>query len=182
MTARTPRFVLCLIVAAAALVLLAPSPAEAYIGPGAGFALLSSFFVFLTTIVAAFFALLTWPIRAALRLIRRLPRGPSDVGRVIIVGFDGQDPQITDALMREGQLPNFAAIAQGGVYHRLRTTYPAVSPVAWSSFSTGAHPARHNIFDFLDRDRRTYLPRLSSTEIIGPSRFLRLGRHRIPLN
>src|SRR6185436_13889577 len=58
------------------------------------------------------------------------PRGPSDVGRVIIVGFDGQDPQITDALMREGQLPNFAAIAQGGVYHRLRTTYPAVSPVA----------------------------------------------------
>ena len=53
--------------------------------------------------------------------------------------------------------------------------------MAWSSFSTGAHPARHNIFDFLDRDRRTYLPMLSSTRIGKVERFLKLGRYRIPL-
>jgi predicted AlkP superfamily phosphohydrolase/phosphomutase len=53
--------------------------------------------------------------------------------------------------------------------------------VAWSSFSTGAHPARHNIFDFLDRDRRTYLPLLSSTHIGKVDRFLKIGKWRIPL-
>ena len=66
----------------------------------------------------------------------------------------------------QGELPNFSRLAEArGSYRRLRTTFPSVSPVAWSSFSTGSHPARHNIFDFLDRDRRTYLPRLSSTRV-----------------
>ena len=41
-----------------------PSPAEAYIGPGAGFALLSSFFVLFTTIVVAIASLLVWPFGA----------------------------------------------------------------------------------------------------------------------
>jgi predicted AlkP superfamily phosphohydrolase/phosphomutase len=56
-----------------------------------------------------------------------------------------------------------------------------VSPVAWSSFSTGTNPSRHNIFDFLDRDRRTYLPVLSSARVGRTRRFLRLGRFRVPL-
>src|SRR5262245_35864101 len=51
---------------AAALLLAAVAPpAEAYIGPGAGFALLSSFFVVFTTIILAALSLLTWPIRMA---------------------------------------------------------------------------------------------------------------------
>ena len=83
--------------------------------------------------------------------------------------------------MKEGLLPNFSALAAEGSYRRLTTTFPSLSPVAWSSFSTGAHPARHNIFDFLDRDRRTYLPMLSSTHIGKVERFLRIGRWRIPL-
>jgi predicted AlkP superfamily phosphohydrolase/phosphomutase len=83
--------------------------------------------------------------------------------------------------MRAGKLPNFARLAQLGCYHRLRSTFPSVSPVAWSSFSTGTHPARHNIFDFLDRDRRTYLPVLSSAEIGRVTRVLKLGRFQIPL-
>ncbi|NIV47450.1 MAG: hypothetical protein GWN46_11895, partial [Gammaproteobacteria bacterium] len=57
----------------------------------------------------------------------------------------------------------FERLARMGCYKRLRTTFPSISPVAWSSFSTGTHPAKHNIYDFLDRDRRTYLPMLSST-------------------
>jgi predicted AlkP superfamily phosphohydrolase/phosphomutase len=56
-----------------------------------------------------------------------------------------------------------------------------VSPVAWSSFSTGTEPSRHNIFDFLDRDRRTYLPILSSVRVGSVKKFLSVGRYRIPL-
>ena len=84
--------------------------------------------------------------------------------------------------MREGKLPNFKKLADLGSYTRLKTTFPSLSPVAWSSFSTGTNPGRHNIFDFLDRDRRTYLPLLSSTYIGKVERFLKLGKYRIPLH
>jgi predicted AlkP superfamily phosphohydrolase/phosphomutase len=105
----------------------------------------------------------------------------AQINRLIIVGLDGQDPKLTDTYMKEGLLPNFKKLAKAGAYRRLRTTFPSVSPVAWSSFSTGTHPARHNIFDFLDRDRRTYLPMLSSTRVGTIERFFKLGRYRIPL-
>ena len=157
------------------------APAVAYIGPGAGFALMSSAFVLLTTLVMVVAAVLAWPFRAAWRLLTG-PRRPRPlVKRLIVVGLDGQDPVLTDQFMREGLLPNFKAMADEGSYRRLATTFPSLSPVAWSSFSTGTHPARHNIFDFLDRDRRTYLPRLSSTHIGPVRRVLKLGRYRIPL-
>ncbi|MFQ5743799.1 MAG: alkaline phosphatase family protein, partial [Acidobacteriota bacterium] len=158
-----------------------PSPAAAYVGPGAGIAFLSSFLVLFTTILLAFFSLLLWPFRTALRILRGWHRPKARIKRLIVVGLDGQDPNLTDRFMREGKLPNFKKLAEQGCYHRLKTTYPSVSPVAWSSFSTGTHPARHNIFDFLDRDLRTYLPLLSSTRIGKTERTLKLGRYRIPL-
>ena len=98
------------------------------------------------------------------------------IRRLIVVGLDGQDPRLTDRFMSEGKLPNFAKLAAMGCYERLRTTFPSMSPVAWSTFSTGVQPAKHNIFDFLDRDRRTYLPVLSSTYIGRVDRVLKLGR------
>jgi predicted AlkP superfamily phosphohydrolase/phosphomutase len=166
---------------AAALVAGTATPAVAYIGPGAGFALLSSAFVLLTTLLVVVATVLAWPFRAAWRLFAG-PRRPRPlVTRLIVVGLDGQDPALTDQFMREGLLPNFSALAQEGSYRRLATTFPSLSPVAWSSFSTGTNPARHNIFDFLDRDRRTYLPRLSSTYIGAVDRVLKIGRYRIPL-
>ncbi len=155
------------------------TPALAYVGPGAGFALLSSFFVLFVTLVLAFLSLLLWPFRTLWRLVRR--RAKPLIRRLIVVGFDGQDPRLTDRLLAEGKLPNFEKLAAMGCYHRLATTFPSVSPVAWSSFATGTHPAKHNIYDFLDRDRRTYLPVLSSTKIGSVDRFLKLGRYRIPL-
>jgi predicted AlkP superfamily phosphohydrolase/phosphomutase len=163
------------------LLLAVATPSLAYIGPGAGFALMSSAFVLVTTVLVVFATVLAWPFRALWRLIM-LPRMPkASIKRLIVVGLDGQDPKLTDQYMKEGLLPNFKALAAEGSYKRLTTTYPSLSPVAWSSFSTGAHPARHNIFDFLDRDRRTYLPMLSSTHIGKVDRFLKIGKYRIPL-
>jgi predicted AlkP superfamily phosphohydrolase/phosphomutase len=163
------------------LLLGSAAPASAYIGPGAGFALMSSAFVLVTTVLAVLFTLLAWPFRAAWRAMTRKTPPKGSIARLIVVGFDGQDPKLTDQFMKEGILPNFSALAASGSYRRLATTYPAVSPVAWSSFSTGSHPARHNIFDFLDRDRRTYLPQLSSARIGKVDRVLRIGRWRLPL-
>jgi predicted AlkP superfamily phosphohydrolase/phosphomutase len=169
--------------AAVVLLLLAatPQPAAAYVGPGAGIAFVSSFLVLLTTGLLAFVSILLWPFRAVWRFVRRVRRPKANITRLIVVGLDGQDPALTDRFIEEGKLPHFSRLASQGCYHRLRTTFPSVSPVAWSSFSTGTHPARHGIFDFLDRDRRTYLPILSSTHIGQVRRTLKLGRYRIPL-
>jgi predicted AlkP superfamily phosphohydrolase/phosphomutase len=167
--------------ALAAIVLLAvPGRADAYIGPGAGFAVLSSFLVVFTTILIAIASILIWPFRTLWRLATGQKRPRASITRLIVVGLDGQDPKLTDRFMREGILPNFSRLAETGCYRRLLTTYPSISPVAWSSFSTGAHPARHNIFDFLDRDRRTYLPTLSSAYIGKVERFFKVGRYLIP--
>jgi predicted AlkP superfamily phosphohydrolase/phosphomutase len=164
------------------LAVTAASPASAYIGPGAGVALLSSFLVLLTTMVVVVFSLLLMPFRLLWRAIRRKKRLKPWVKRVIIVGLDGQDPQLTERFMKEGKLPNFSKLAETGCYRRLRTTFPSLSPTAWSSFATGTDPAKHNIFDFLGRDTRTYLPVLSSAHIGDVKRFLKIGKYRIPLH
>src|SRR5580704_12654019 len=136
------------------------APLVAYIGPGAGFAFLGSFLTLLLSLLAGLASLLIWPFRM-LWLYRR--RGA--VRKVILLGFDGLDPGLTERLMAEGKLPNFSRLKNEGGYRRLRTTFPALSPVAWSTFATGVNPARHNIFDFLNRDLRTYAPELSSAKV-----------------
>lgn len=163
------------------MVVLAATPAHAYVGPGAGFVLLSSFLVLFTTIIVAAVSLLLWPLKLAWRTARRGRRPTPRIGRLIIMGFDGHDPKLTDRFLAAGKLPNFARLASNGCYHALATTWPPVSPVAWSSFATGTHPGRHNIFDFLGRDRRSYLPVLSSAYVGHPERFLRIGRFQVPL-
>jgi predicted AlkP superfamily phosphohydrolase/phosphomutase len=78
--------------------------------------------------------------------------------KVIVIGLDGLEPTIVEAMLGRGQLPNLAKIRETGSYSRLQTTYPAQTPVAWSSFMTGTNPGGHGIFDFISRDPATYLP------------------------
>lgn len=135
----------------------------AYFGPGAGFAFLGSFVSIVLAVLAGLASLIFWPFRAAWVLITQRRRGR--VRKAIFLGLDGLDPGVAERLMEEGRLPNLARLREHGSYHRLRTTFPALSPVAWSTFATGVNPAKHNIFDFLNRDLRTYAPELSSARV-----------------
>ena len=76
--------------------------------------------------------------------------------KVIVVGLDGLDPGITEALLDRGELPNLASLRARGGYARVATTTPAQTPVAWSTFATGTNPGGHGVFDFLGRDPKTY--------------------------
>src|SRR5262249_39363585 len=134
-----------------------------------------------TTLPIVFVSLLIWPFSTVWRRLRYSRRPAPWIRRLVIIGFDGQDPKLTNRYLVEGKLPNFARLAASGSYHELATTFPSISPVAWSSFCTGTQPAKHNIFDFLYRDARTYSPKLSSAEIGGVERSLHIGRWRIPL-
>ncbi|MCA9809603.1 MAG: alkaline phosphatase family protein, partial [Candidatus Dadabacteria bacterium] len=158
------------------------SPAFAYIGPGAGFAFLSSFLVLIVTFALALFYLVSWPMRYVVRaLLRKGPPKGASVKRVIIIGLDGMDPGLARKFMAEGKLPNFTKLAESGTFTSLGTTYPSISPVAWSSFMTGVDPSHHNIFDFITRDPCTYQPMLTSAEIGKASKVLPIGKYMIPL-
>lgn len=167
----------------AVLFLLAmPGQAQAYIGPGAGFAVVGSFLVMFTAILSAVLALFTWPIRYVVRAIRgRHAFTRSRVKKFVILGLDGMDHALTEKFLAEGKLPNLAKLRDRGCFKPLATTLPSISPVAWSSFQTGVNPGKHNIFDFLTRDKKNYQPRLSSVDIRGPRRKISLGKYQFPL-
>ena len=103
------------------------------------------------------------------------------IKKLIFLGLDGLDPALAERDMSEGKLPNLSKLKEQGGFSRLRTTFPALSPVAWSTFATGVNPARHNIFDFLTPDLHTYHPKLSSVDTRPPRRNLRIGKYVIPL-
>ena len=158
-------------------------PLLAYVGPGAGFAFLSSFLVLFLTFLLAVFSFLTWPFRFLFRVIKgQKAYKKSLVNRIIIIGLDGMEPSLVEKFMSEGKLPHLSKIKKMGAYAKLQTTTPAISPVAWSSFMTGSNPSKHNIFDFLSRDPRTYLPDLSSARIGKPKKVLSIGKYNFPLS
>ena len=137
-----------------------------YIGPGAGFAFVGSFLILVAALALAFVSLLSWPFRVVARvLFRGWKRKRTPVRRIVIVGLDGFDPAHYRRLAAEGRLPNLGKLETDGAFSELLSSCPPISPVAWSSFMTGCNPGKHNIFDFLGRDTRTYLPELSSTKI-----------------
>ncbi len=158
-----------------------PTLAHAYAGPGAGFAVLSSFWAIFVAFLYSFYALMTWPFRQLFRFLRRRNAyGKATFERAVVLGFDGMDPELAERFMNEGRLPNLAKLRAKGTFSKLRTTFPAISPVAWSTFMTGVNPGKHNIYDFLARDTNSYLPFLSSAEIKGPKRHIKIGKYSIP--
>jgi predicted AlkP superfamily phosphohydrolase/phosphomutase len=105
------------------------------------------------------------------------------IGRkVIVLGFDGLDHELTQQMINSGRLPALASLAASGGFAPLGTTVPPQSPVAWSTFITGLDPGGHGIFDFVHRDPRTMLPYLSTTKTEGSTRSIGLGGWQLPLS
>src|SRR5437763_3634329 len=91
--------------------------------------------------------------------------------QVVVLGFDGADPNLLSQWMAAGKLPNLVRLAKTGTFKPLGTTNPPESPVAWASFATGLNPGGTGIFDFLRRDPQSYLPELSLVSR-EPGKFL----------
>ena len=100
--------------------------------------------------------------------------------RMIVIGVDGMDPVFLET--HWASLPNLNRLRQTGGFHRLATTIPPQSPVAWTTVTTGMDPGGHGIFDFLHRDPATRLPMSSMAEIIPPTHSLPLGPYLFPLS
>ena len=99
------------------------------------------------------------------------PAQAPDTGRkkLVIIGFDGMDPDLVREFMAAGQLPNLAKVMNAGGLYDLDTTVSPESPTAWASFATGVNPGKHNIYDFLVRDTTTYMPDLGMVTRTPPT-------------
>src|SRR5450432_618468 len=107
------RKLLAALVIVCGLLLLFPARSEAYAGPGAGFAVLSSFWTLFVAFLYSMYALFTWPLRYLWRVIRgRNAYGKAQFKRAIILGFDGMDPELAERFIGEGLLPNLAKLRQ----------------------------------------------------------------------
>ena len=82
--------------------------------------------------------------------------------RVLCLGLDGADYDLVRTLLAQGRLPTLARLSSEGTFGPLRSTIPAFTPTAWSSFLTGLNPAGHGIFAFTSNPNRGGGGRLES--------------------
>lgn len=101
--------------------------------------------------------------------------------KVVILGIDGMDPNLTREYIDKAMMPNVAKLAAMGTMTRLETSEPPQSPVAWSNFITGMDPGGHGIYDFIHRDAETRIPYLSTSSTEDAKKVLKLGKYKIPL-
>lgn len=114
----------------------------------------------------------------------RAGRGGNSAGKqVIVLGFDGMDPGLTEQMMDAGQLPHLAGLRKTGSYRRIGTTIPPQTPVAFSTFITGTNPGGHGIYDFIHRDpaRQSY-PMFSAAGTSRGIGYWEVGDHKLQLD
>jgi predicted AlkP superfamily phosphohydrolase/phosphomutase len=75
--------------------------------------------------------------------------------KLLLIGLDGASFNVLDPLIEAGHMPNIGKLIQNGTRANLRTTFPPITAVAWSSFMTGKNPGKHGIFEFVRRDKNS---------------------------
>ena len=102
--------------------------------------------------------------------------------KVIIIGFDGMDPQLVEKLMDDGKMPNFDKLRKRKGYSPLGTSNPPQSPVAWASFINGAGPGTHGIFDFIHRNpEKQCSPFYSAAETVEGEDYWQTGDYKLQI-
>ena len=73
---------------------------------------------------------------------------PAPASRVLFLGLDGGTMAVLGPWFERGRLPHLAALWRRAAFGTLRSSEPMVTPVAWTSFSTGCTPPVHGIHEF----------------------------------
>jgi len=76
--------------------------------------------------------------------------------KILLIGIDGADYNIVKKLLDNNELKNLREISQNGIFSRLMSTIPPLSPVAWTSLFTGVPPHKHGIYGFLKQKSGEY--------------------------
>ncbi|MEO8590841.1 MAG: alkaline phosphatase family protein [Flavobacteriales bacterium] len=70
--------------------------------------------------------------------------------RLLILGWDAADWIILDQLFEQGRMPNLRKLIENGVRADLRTLEPKLSPILWTTITTGKTCEKHGILNFVE--------------------------------
>jgi len=73
---------------------------------------------------------------------------PAPAPRVLFLGLDGATMTLLGPAFDRGWMPHLAALWRRSATGTLWSSEPMVTPVAWTSFSTGCAPPTHGIHEF----------------------------------
>ncbi len=79
------------------------------------------------------------------------------INKVLVIGLDGVPLSLIEGWAKEGLLPTFQQVIEGGATGLLKSTVPPTSGPSWSSFMTGKNPGKTGIYDFLYRREGGYI-------------------------
>jgi hypothetical protein len=79
-------------------------------------------------------------------MITPLTRGPQPV---VLLCIDGASLEVIQPMVQSGQLPAFGRLIREGVWGRLGTIRPTLSPIVWTTIATGKLPEQHGIRGFV---------------------------------
>ncbi|MES9906387.1 MAG: alkaline phosphatase family protein [Sedimenticola sp.] len=71
-------------------------------------------------------------------------------GKLIILGFDGMDYDLTRELIEQGEMPNLKRLSTEGQFAPLQSVLPPDSIPAWITAFTGLDPSEHGILDHVN--------------------------------
>jgi len=74
----------------------------------------------------------------------------NNCGRVVVLGFDGMDYDLTQQLIQSGQMPNLEKIIEKGCFNPFKSVFPPDSIPAWITAFTGKDPSEHGILDHVN--------------------------------
>lgn len=70
--------------------------------------------------------------------------------KVLLIGWDAADWKIINPLLDSGMMPALESLVNNGVMANLATLDPPLSPMLWTSISTGKYADRHGILGFTE--------------------------------
>ncbi len=70
--------------------------------------------------------------------------------KILLIGWDAADWKVIDPLIAQGKMPALKSLIQRGVYGKLQTLDPPLSPMLWTSIATGFRADKHGIGGFIE--------------------------------
>lgn len=86
--------------------------------------------------------------------------------RVYLIGLDGASWNLMEQPLREGKLPNFKRLMEGGSYGPLQSFVPTKSPILWTSIATGKTQLKHGIGNFTAEKDGKMIPVSGSQRVV----------------
>jgi predicted AlkP superfamily phosphohydrolase/phosphomutase/tetratricopeptide (TPR) repeat protein len=70
--------------------------------------------------------------------------------KVLLIGWDAADWKVIDPLIQQGKMPALKGLIDRGVFGKIQTLDPPLSPMLWTSIATGFRADKHGIGGFVE--------------------------------